>query len=270
MVLDGYDLDPGYGAALRGAGLRVLALLDGPYGASQQADLYVDQNLDAVPLPDLPAGATMLAGIEFALLRDSVRRLRPSTPPPAAGRDGELVSVLAVFGGTDPYDAVLELVPMLLETAVPQSIRAVTSKPDVARSLRDLSMAPGQDLEVIPPVDDLAALATQCDLVVSASGTSVWELFSLGVPTAALCVTANQEVGYRQVVARHLVGPLGRLDVIRADPSARAAAGQVLTELLTSWSVRTQQAARGLSLVDGKGRERVADALLGLVERARW
>ena len=32
LVLDGYDLDPGCGEALRGAGLSVLALVDGPYG----------------------------------------------------------------------------------------------------------------------------------------------------------------------------------------------------------------------------------------------
>lgn len=268
MVLDGYDLDPGCGEALRRAGLSVLALVDGPYGAGQQADLYLDQNLDALPRPDLAGGVRMLAGIEFALLRDSVRNRRPSTPLPDVARDGQAVSVLAVFGGTDPYDAVLELVPMLLETGLPQSIQAVTGKPDVAAALRDLPRSPGQELEVIAPVDDLAALATRCDLVVSASGTSVWELLCLGVPTAALCVTANQEVGYRRVVARHIVGPLGRLDALRQDPMARASAGRVLTELLTSASARSEQAARGLSLVDGRGRERVADAFLGLVDGA--
>lgn len=268
MVLDGYDLDPGCGAALRGAGLSVLALVDGPYGAGQHADLYLDQNLDARPLPDLPAGATMLAGIEFALLRDSVRARRPSAPLPAGNRGRQRVSVLAVFGGTDPHDAVLELVPMLLETGLEQSIRAVTAKSEVARALRALPTSPGQEVEVIAPVDDLAALAATCDLVVSAAGSSVWELLCLGVPTAAVCVTANQEVGYRKVVARNIVGPLGRLDALRQDPVARASAGAVLAELVTNASARAQQAARGHSLVDGRGRERVADALLGLVDRA--
>lgn len=273
VVLDGYELDPGCGEALRQAGLSVLALVDGSFGAGQQADLYLDQNLDAQTLPGLRNGATMLAGIDFVLLRDSVRSLRPPTPLPPRGRDGDQeggqagreVSVLAVFGGTDPHDAVLELVPLLLETGVPQSIRAVSGKPAVADALRELPRSSGQRLEVIAPVDDLAALATQCDLVVSASGTSVWELLCLGVPTAALCVAANQEVGYRQVVAREIVGPLGRLEALRQDPEARTAAGTVLAELLTSGSLRRRHAARGLSLVDGRGRERVADTLLDLV-----
>jgi spore coat polysaccharide biosynthesis predicted glycosyltransferase SpsG len=268
IVLDGYDLDPGCGEALRGVGLGVLALVDGPYGAGQQADLYLDQNLDAQTLPDLRQGATMLAGIQFALLRDSVRALRPSASPPPAGRDGQAVSVLAVFGGTDPYDAVLELVPLLLETGAALSIRAVTAKPLVTQALRELPTAAGQQVEVIAPVDDLAALAVRSDLVVSASGTSVWELLCLGVPTAAVCVTANQEVGYRKVVARRIVGPLGRLDALRQDPAARASAGEVLAALVTSPQARSVLAARGLSLVDGCGRERVADALLGLVDRA--
>ena len=264
MVLDGYALDPGCGDALRRQGLVVLAVVDGAFGAGQQADVYLDQNLDAEPLPDLPPGAAMLAGIEFALLRDSVRSRRPTEVPTSRG--GQPVSVLAVFGGTDPYDAVMQLVPLLLDTGLPQSIRAVTAKPDVARLLRDLPTLAGQELTVIEPVDDLAWLATQCDLVVSASGSSVWELMCLGVPTAVVCVTANQEIGYRRVVARRIVGPLGHLDALSRDPVARAAAGAVLTELLTSASARTQLADRGLSLVDGRGRNRVADALLGLLK----
>jgi len=266
VVLDGYQLDPGCGEALRHEGLIVLALVDGPFGAAQQADLYLDQNLDAKPLLDLPHRATMLAGIEFALLRESVRRLRQSVPILPGIPSAQPVSVLAVFGGTDPYDAALVLVPMLLGTGLPQSIRVVASRRNVAEALRGLSTLPGQELEVIEPVDDLAGLATQCDLVVSAAGTSVWELLSLGKPTAVVCVTANQEVGYRRIVARRIVGPLGRLDALRQDPVARAAAGTVLAELLTNPSARMEQAARGLSLIDGRGRERVADALLCLIE----
>jgi len=268
VVVDGYELDPGCGDALRKRGMIVLALVDGPFGAGQSADLYLDQNLDAKPMPDLPDGATMLAGIEFALLRDSVRNLRPSTPVQTSNRGGQRVSVLAVFGGTDPHDAALELVPILLDTGTPQSIRVVSAKPDVARALRELPTSASQEVEVIAPVDDLAALATQSDLVVSASGSSVWELLCLGVPTAVVCVIANQEVGYRQVVTRSLVGPLGRLDDLRHDPVARALAGTVLSDLMSSPSARAAQAVRGLSLVDGRGRERVADALLGLVEGA--
>jgi spore coat polysaccharide biosynthesis predicted glycosyltransferase SpsG len=269
VVLDGYELDQGCGEALRREGLTVLALVDGPFGAGQEADLYLDQNLDAKPLPGLPARATMLAGIEFALLRDNVRNLRRTAPTPLGSRGGQRVSVLAVFGGTDPRDAALELVPMLLDTGLPQSIRVVAARQNVAQALRELPTLPRQELEVIEPVDDLAGLATECDLVVSAAGSSVWELLCLGVPTAVVCVTANQEVGYRRVVARRIVGPLGHLDALRQDPVARASAGAVLAELLTSPSARAQQAARGLSLVDGRGRERAADALLCLVESAR-
>ena len=47
VVLDGYHLDPGSGAALRAAGVIVLAVVDGTFGGAQEADLYLDQNLDA-------------------------------------------------------------------------------------------------------------------------------------------------------------------------------------------------------------------------------
>ena len=48
VVLDGYHLDPGCGAALTARGLPVLALSDGGFGADQRATIHLDQNLGAV------------------------------------------------------------------------------------------------------------------------------------------------------------------------------------------------------------------------------
>src|SRR6266511_974875 len=81
LVIDTYDLDPAVNAAVRRAGVPVLALVDGDLRGAE-ADLYLDQNLGSeLDNPELPAGAIRLAGLDYVLLRDEILDLRPSVPP---------------------------------------------------------------------------------------------------------------------------------------------------------------------------------------------
>ena len=257
MVLDGYDLDPRAGAALRAAGLAVLAISDGPFGAQQEADLVLDQNLGAAADP--ARGGTALVGLDYVLFRDQVLRHRrtPGAPVPISSPP----RVLTVFGGTDAYAAGPVVVPMLLATGHPLHIIAVAARPEIAERLGALVTGPGQTVEVRPPVPDLAALAVTCDLAVTAAGSSVWEFLCLGVPAALVCVTDNQAVGYEAVSARGVALPVGLLSELRDDARARSAGIAALRGLLDDPPGLRALAERGQALVDGRGRQRVADAL---------
>lgn len=258
VVIDGYHLAPDLGARLRADGVVVLAMVDGSFGAGQEADVYVDQNLRATPHVGGPSGSVALAGLDHALFRDSVLDRRRTTVP--APHDPP--RLLAVFGGTDPYDAAVTVIPLVLATGVPVHVTVVAAREEVRTTLAALPTAPGQQVEVIDPVPDLAALAVACDAAVSASGSSVWELLCLGVPTGVVCVVDNQRLGYEMTLAEHVVVPVGVLDDLRAGAQAPG-----LTALLTDAAARTELAGRGQALVDGRGRERVADALLARVGR---
>lgn len=261
VVLDGYELHPASGTALRARGIGVLAVVDGTYGGAQQADLYLDQNLGAERRADLPA-ERLLGGLAYALLRDVVRGRRPAAPPDGSPRSRGPVRVLAVFGGTDAYDAARTVVPLLLETRLPVAVTVVAARPETALALSRAGWAPGQQVEVLRAVDDLPALVVDTDVVVSASGTSLWELLCLGAATGVVSVVDNQEVGYQAVLAEGLAAPVGRLGRLGSDAAARAEAVEVLTRLLTDARWRGELAAAGWSRVDGRGRERVADVLL--------
>jgi spore coat polysaccharide biosynthesis predicted glycosyltransferase SpsG len=262
VVLDGYHLDPGCGTALTARGLPVLALSDGGFGADQQATIHLDQNLGAVRPAHLPPGTEALSGLAHVLLRDLVRSRRPPAAPVAGTANSRgPASVLAVFGGTDPTAAVLTLAPLVLGTGEPLHLRAIASTPATVEALQRLRPGPRQTLTALPPADDLPALAVQADLVVSAAGSSVWELLCLGAPTALVCVSDNQEAGYREVVDRGLVEGLGHVAALRDHEPTRAAATARLGTLLRDPGARARLAARGLAEVDGRGRERVADAL---------
>ena len=257
MVLDGYHLDPQCGTSLRATGVVVLAISDGPFGAEQEADIVLDQNLGATADP--ARSGTVLAGLDFVLFRDQVLTHRRS--PESLDCAGSPPRVLTVFGGTDPYAAGPVVVPLLLATGLPVHVVAVAARPEIAEQMRALPTGSGQTIEVVSPVEDLAALAVTCDLAVTAAGSSVWEFLCLGVPAALICVTDNQAVGYDAVSAEGVAVPVGRLAALRDDPQARDASVDALRRLLDDPAARQTLAERGQRLVDGRGRQRVADAL---------
>ncbi|HEU4424192.1 MAG TPA: spore coat protein [Pilimelia sp.] len=264
VVIDSYVLDPACGAALREAGVPVVSIVDGDT-RGQIADLYVDQNLDAELIPvSLPPGAGRLAGLRYALLRDSVRAQRPAAPRNAAGTG--VPQVLCFFGGTDAYGAAPILVRLLAETRRPFAATVVAGRPDLAAVLAGIETGAGQSVAVIEPTDRLPALIATADLVVSASGTSTWELLCLGAPAAMVWVVDNQRLGFDRVVARGLAVGLGRLEELAASGTAAEVAVRALRELLARPDLRASLSVRAWSAVDGRGRVRVTDAALGLIQ----
>ncbi|WP_345395897.1 hypothetical protein [Nonomuraea salmonea] len=240
VVLDSYELAPATGSVLRAAGLPVLAIVDGdPLG--QEADLYLDQNLGAEHRPFTLSGPR-LAGSSHVLLRDSVRRRtrapRPDGPP----------RVLCFFGGTDSAGVARRWADALNATGLPFLGTVVSPVPFDAGPIA-----------VIPPTDRLPELMAAADLVVTAAGSAVWELLHLGAPMALTWVAANQLIGYEELVRRRAAAGLG--------PAPGPEAVATLAKLLADPAAREEHGRRGRGLVDGKGRERVADALLALAVR---
>ncbi|BCJ57500.1 hypothetical protein Jiend_09220 [Micromonospora endophytica] len=255
FVLDSYELDPAGAGALRAAGVLTLAVVDGDT-RGQDADLYLDQNFGTDLV--VPAGR-LLAGSEYALLRDAVLAARPATARPATEVDRP--TVLAFFGGTDAAGAAPLLTEILLSTGRPLDLTVIAGRPETADRLASLTTGPGQTLLPVPPTDRLPALIAAADLVVSAAGTSTWELCCLGAPSALVCVVDNQRESYHRVVAAELAAGLGELPTLAATGLARNVAAHTLDGLLRSGSRRAALSARAWAAVDGRGRRRVADAM---------
>ncbi len=169
-----------------------------------------------------------------------------------------------MFGGTDAYGAARTVVPLLLSADTPVEVVAVAATAEIGDDLGALHPGPDQSLEVLPPVADLPGLAAGCDGVVSAAGSSIWEFFCLGVPVALVAVVDNQLTGYRGVLEADLAAPVGLLPKLRRDQAAVVQGREVLRRFTTDQAWRAALRAHGASTVDGDGRVRVADAMLGL------
>ncbi|MEV4718875.1 spore coat protein [Micromonospora noduli] len=272
LVLDSYELDPAGAGALRAAGVYTLAIIDGD-SRGQVADLYLDQNFGA-ELPGPGSGAALpgrlLAGSGYALLRDTVISARPPVVPPATAVSRP--RVLAFFGGTDAVGAAPVLTRVLVATGHPMDLTVIVGRPEIEAEVDDVAPGRGQTIRPVPPTTSLPALITQADLVVSAAGTSTWELCCLGAPSALVCVVDNQRESYTRVVRHGLVAGLGELPELTAGGvagrAARATAARTLHGLLSSPQRRATLAARAWSTVDGQGRARVVDAVFDAVRAA--
>jgi len=263
MVFDSYDLPAEVFSAVCRSGVPTLAIVDGELRGAD-ADVLVDQNLGAeFDQPVLPEGAVRLAGLDYVLLRDEVLALRPTDPPVL--RPSGLPKVFAFFGGTDAYGAGPYVVQALAATGAPFEATVVAPGDDLAKAIAAVPLQQDQRVQVIGPTSQLAQTVVESDLVVSASGTSTWELLCLGATAGLVCVVDNQELGYERAVATGAAAGVGTLAQLKAGP---AAASAVLRTLLTDAQERAQLAQAGWKLVDGRGRVRVADALLQLIAAA--
>lgn len=241
IAVDGYHFDDAYREQLRRTGARVLSIGDG--GAPiRAADAVLNQNGGAeydVPLP--------LVGPGYALIRNEFRGLR-------RGDDGlrrPVRNLLVTFGGGDDANHGGRIVADLAGR-VPDDVHVLvlvgTLNPHRTELERIANAAPFR-VDLLDGAD-VAAAFEQADLVVTAAGSTCWELCYIGVPMVAVVVADNQ-----QAVAAALAAH-GAAEVAGVETAADAAAALAHDDVLCA-----SLAAAAQTLVDGQGAARVVAAL---------
>jgi len=239
--------------AVRATGAVLSSMEDGPFGR-RPADIAIDSTIDAEGA-DRPAdgSSVLLRGIEFAPMRDEIRRARRQradapVAPTAAGAD-----VLIVLGGSDATGSAAAVATVCAQTA---GVRSVTVVAPAAR-WDGIRSAAGRDIELVEPSADFPARAAAAHLVVSAASTTAWELACIGVPAVVVPVVDNQLIGYEAMLRRGIARGIGTIADLRADPQrAREALALHVADLLlgNSW------ADVGLAAVDGLGAQRIVSS----------
>lgn len=254
VVADGYHFDPAYHAALRAAGLRVLAIADLVQWPVYDVDVLLDQNVDAPQLAFPVADATrVLAGPRFALLRpefaaprdtdralpEQARRILVTLGAGASGEGRRLVLDALGRCGLDGLE-----------------VRVVVGPADPALGTIGPAAGTGASTECLADPPDLPGLMAWADLAVSAGGITTWELACIGVPTLQLILADNQRGPTLEMARLGLTRCLGSVGEVGAGAVAdeiRRAAGD------RAW--RETVARGGRHLVDGRGAERVVRAM---------
>jgi spore coat polysaccharide biosynthesis predicted glycosyltransferase SpsG/GNAT superfamily N-acetyltransferase len=245
--LDGYDL-----ARWLMGSFVLSSMEDGAFGR-RTADVVVDPTLGAELVARPDDGSTwMLRGSRYAPMRQRVidARQMSKTIREVAGR------VLVVMGGTDPVGLAPAAVRLLASTGLALEVTVIGVGENADRA-RAAAHGSALSLTILAPVDDLAAMTTSQDLVVSAAGTSVWELCCLGVPMALIWAVDNQRDGYERVVAAGAALGLGGPALGEAGRHHDERAVGLLRTALTDSRRRADLARTGRDVVDGQGAWRV-------------
>ncbi|MEQ3551222.1 GNAT family N-acetyltransferase [Pseudonocardia nematodicida] len=256
---DHYLLADDLRATLNAAGI-VLSTVEDFTTGRRPGDVVVDPNLgaDEHPRPD-DGSPTLLRGPAFAPLRAAARRARATRA--ASDADGAGVPrVLVVMGGTDAAGLLPRVVAALAAAGVPAEVDVVVPG---GRAL-DLPTGGPARFRATGTLPDLPAAMAEADLVVSAAGTTVWELCCVGVGMALVRVADNQTEGYRTVVAAGAAAGLGDA----ADLTDPAPAAALLRDLLTDPARRAELAATARTVVDGEGAARIVTAIATAVDTA--
>ncbi len=115
-------------------------------------------------------------------------------------------------------------------------------------------------IHLIDPQPDLTRLIADCDIAVTAGGTTVYELCAGGIPSVMLTIADNQRMAAKEFSARDIIPYAGD---VRGDMQ------DVMTNVITEIDLlmRNPEFAKARSeamrqVVDGEGAERIAKALL--------
>lgn len=227
---------------------RFAALIDDLGPARMHADAVIDPPT-AAAWP--PAAGLRLAGFEHALLRREVREWREwrdarEAEPAQAASSG----VLLAMGGSDPAG----LTPPLA-----QALSAAGIEVTIALGPGYRGLSPTQGSVLASPDAFIPALAGT-GLLVTGYGHSLLEAAHLGVPAIA-AVYKPEHLPHARAFSAH--GTARMFDLTSGSRVSELASA--VTRLLEEPGLREDMAMCGRRLVDGRGSQRVARALLELV-----
>jgi len=256
IVLDGYEFDAAYQAAVKRSGMKLLVMDD--LGALEHyvADIVVNQD----PIADerlyrrREAYTRLLLGTDYTFLRREFRRQpRPRRDFPPVAR-----KLLVTLGGSDPDNAT-ETVIRSLDRAAVDAVEAIVlvgpSNPHGAR-LEVAARASRTSIRLLRNPPNIPELMAECELAVTAGGSTIWELAYFCVPSIVLLLAENQEAAIELLHRRGACRRLGHASRVSADELA-----VVISEVCRDAGARAMLSAALGATTDGLGAERVCAAL---------
>jgi UDP-2,4-diacetamido-2,4,6-trideoxy-beta-L-altropyranose hydrolase len=257
LIVDHYALDARWEKMLRKAAAQIM-VIDDLADRSHDCDLLLDQNARDLTTDRyatlLPFATHRLIGPRYALLRPQF------TASLGRARDGGVARILVFMSAMDPKGATLLA---LLALSSNERLRTIPLDVVIGGASPHLDTIKARaashgSAKIHVDTDEMAALCAAADLAIGAGGVAALERCCLGLPTVTLSIAANQEPGLASLAAAGAVRHLGRFE----DVSYGRLASE-LDDLLFDKASVSELSKRASALVDGRGAERCAAAVLG-------
>ncbi len=256
VIVDSYQVTPDFCTSLR---TRMPTVAIDDLGDHQlPVDLVVNGSAGAENL-SYEAARTSLLGVSYILLRPEFRTVPRRTFRRRVRR------VLITVGGSDSHGLTTSLLSWSVK-ALPSSSFDVVIGPlfEDTASIEACARGARQDIRFHRDPRNIRELMLDADVAVCGGGQTTYELAATATPAVAIRMAANQTLnlnGLSRMGAIRWVGDAGDFDLQDRFAEAR-------TSRDASQSEREALGRTGRRLVDGRGAERVAQAVMQLlVER---
>lgn len=209
----------------------------------------------------LPVTRMHCIGSKYALVRKEFRELRPFCLQQRSTKQFSAENILITMGGSDPSNATTLVLQALKRYERQQSLKLTIVVGELCPHLEAIEEALSElqvaKAKVIVNATNMAVLMSACDICISAAGSTLWELATLGVPTLAMQTADNQRKILANLSADWAVYSLG--DVQSLTPSL------LITHIeeILNGKVNLSDLSRKIEKVtDGRGVERVVNSLI--------
>jgi UDP-2,4-diacetamido-2,4,6-trideoxy-beta-L-altropyranose hydrolase len=247
LVVDTYAFSPADLAMARDA-VPTLVVID-DHGVFPVAGHLVVNAAAGVRAPDEEPDRYLL-GPRFALLDPAF------AVPPARSWRAQVERALLVLGAA-PAPALMGRLAASLARALPGAAIDLVVGPGADRAALDRALRGIDGLEVRQAPEDMRALMLAADVAVTAGGVTLLELAATGAPIVGVCVAANQRANLRGLAAEGALLDAGAAE----DAELCTTVERALGGLRLDAARRRALGERARRLVDGRGAERVAEAV---------
>src|SRR3989338_2266933 len=252
LITDSYALTDRYLSEVKTTGIRVLSF-DDEAKQSFPVNWVLNHNLGAEKLV-YPKGTTakILGGSKYFLLRKEFKNLIGKR---IASKDFHL---LVTMGGSDSNNQTKKVLEAIKGTKQKLKVTVVlgSAHPDV-KGIQALAKSMSHQVQVVHDVPDLAAYLTDVNLAVPGGGTTCYEMAAVGIPNIMLVLADNQRRIAQMLNDFGCSKSLGWSQDVDDKKIA-----QTIEALLGQPEILKQMSARGPELVDGRGVDRVLEAIL--------
>lgn len=280
LLVDSYQASCAYYLALKKLGrkesVRVACFED--MGEPYPVDLLINYNIYAPNLeqqyrePGEKSPERVLLGTRYMPLRKAFQK-----PAEYVVRD-KVTDVIITTGGSDPYFATAAFVDALRSDDViaGQGICLhLISGPfnrfadELKRRYRNCESRDhcndAVSVTIHENVNDMRSLLLESDVVITATGSTIYEVSSLGVPMIVFYFAENQRQGAEALEKRTDIVNAGCFAGNGGTVAVRVR--EILKKCIADKSYRELLHRQEIALIDGKGAHRIAGQLAGLMAR---
>ena len=251
VVLDGYHFDTAYQKSIQEAGYKLLVIDDYAHLNCYHANLLLNQNINALDYGyTCDKDTILLLGADFILLRNeflAYKKYRWGVPE-------KIKKILVTLGGADPDNITLKVIQAIDKFNDREFNVKIIVGPENTNSeeLKKYLFSVSFSNELLDNVSNMPELMAWADLVISAAGSTCWELCFIGVPSLLIIAAENQSgIGIELDRCGAAIN-LGWHENVDKNKIYFA-----LKEIINSASILKKMSEKGKKIVDGNGAKKV-------------